>query len=279
MQRRTLVRALAGATLAIAAGDLAALMARSAPRSPSSSRPSLDDTMARGRPRRPPLPGQLNDRTASPLPPQAPQASARALICRDAWGALPPAGPLAAHRIERLTIHHTAVVATDPAAARDRLRNYQRYHRSRGLGDLAYHVVIDRAGNLFEGRALSAAPGTFTRYDPVGHFTACLDGNFDVQSPTRPQFEALVDLLAWAADRFGVSLATIRGHRAYVATRCPGAALHALVADDTLRRRVEERRAAGRVALVPVCGQEDGARVSSLVPGRDRRAGGGTASL
>ncbi|MDQ3931398.1 MAG: peptidoglycan recognition protein family protein [Actinomycetota bacterium] len=277
MQRRTLVRGLVGVTLAIAAGDLVALMARDAPSRPSPSRPPPAETLPPGVPRNTPWPDQLAERTASPPLPQAPQASARTLICRDAWGALPPTGPLAAHRIERLTIHHTAVVVTDPAGSPDRLRNYQRHHQRRGLTDLAYHFLIDRAGTLFEGRALSAVPGTFTRYDPTGHLTACLDGNFDEQSPSGPQLDALVDLLAWATEKFGLSPATIRGHRAYIATRCPGAALQALIADDTLRRRVDAVRARGRVELVPACGQGGTARV--LLPGRRRWPGGGTAPL
>lgn len=255
MQRRTLVRGLAGITLAIAAGDVVALMSRGTRPRPSPTRLPSAATLPPGMPRSPPRPDQLTDRTAGPPLPQAPHASARALVCRHGWGALPPTGPLAPHRIERLTVHHTAVLAADPADGHGRLRNFQRYHQRRGLTDLAYHFLIDRAGNLFEGRALSAAPGTFTRYDPTGHFTACLDGNFDEQSPSGPQLDALVDLLAWATEKFGVSPATIRGHRAYTATRCPGAALQALIADDTLRQRVNSKRATARVELVPVCGQ------------------------
>lgn len=280
MQRRTLIRGLAGMTLAIAAGDLVALMARGTPPRPSRTQPAPAATLPPGVLRSPPRPDQLTDRTADPAGPplpQAPHASALALICRHGWGALPPTGPLAPHRIERLTIHHTAVVAADSAGGYDRLRNYQRYHQRRGLTDLAYHFLIDRAGNLFEGRALSAAPGTFTRYDPTGHFTACLDGNFDEQSPSGPQLDVLVDLLAWAAEKFGVSPATIRGHRAYTATRCPGAALQALIADDVLRQRVDSKLATAGVELVPVCGQVRAAR--ALLSDLHRAPGAGTASL
>lgn len=252
MERRVLVRGLAGAALAIAVGDLAGLAARGARRPHRPSSGPLADSMPPGLPRTPPRPDSLSDRTATAPPePLVPSVTMRALFGRGAWGALPPGGPLPAHRVERLTIHHTGVVATDPTAAPARLRAYQRHHQRRGLADLAYHVFVDRAGNLFEGRALSAAPDTFTDYDPSGHFTACLDGNYDEQSPTRAQLDALVDLLTWATERFGVRPATIRGHRAYVATRCPGAALHALIIDDTLRRRVEQRRASGQVELVP----------------------------
>lgn len=257
MQRRTLVRGLAAATLAIAAGDLAALTARGTRPHPSPSHPPLAGNLPPGPPRSPPQPVPLTDRTAIPPQPQVHQVIKRPLICREAWGALPPRAALVAHRIERLTIHHTGVIATDGTAGADRLRDFQRYHQRRGLADLAYHVFIDRAGNLLEGRRLSAAPDTFTAYDPTGHFTACLDGNFDEQAPTRAQLDALVDLLAWATERFGVSPATLRGHRAYAATRCPGASLQASITDDTLRRRIEERRAAARAELVPLCEWED----------------------
>ncbi len=249
MQRRTLVRGLAGATLAIAVGDVAALRARGARSRPSASHPSPVEIPGHDLPTSPaPLPG----RHAVPPQTQAPLTT-RALICRKAWGALPAGGTGIPHRIERLTIHHSAVVATDTTSGSARLRDYQRYHMRRGLGDLAYHVFVDRQGNLFEGRSLSTAPDTFTHYDPTGHFAACLDGNFDEQSPTAAQLDALVDLLAWATQRLGASPATIRGHRAYAVTRCPGASLQARVDDNTLLRRVEERRSTIEVQLVAAC--------------------------
>lgn len=260
MQRRTLVRGLAVATLAIAAGDVAALTAQGIRSRPSGPDPSLANTSAPDPARSPPQPDALGDRTAAGPQPQAPMVVTRALLCREAWGALPATEPLVAHRIERLTIHHTAVVATEATSGPARLRDYQRYHQRRGLGDLAYHVFIDRGGNLFEGRSLATAPGTFTGYDTAGHFTAGLDGNFEQQSPTTAQLDALVDLLAWATSRFGVTPATIRGHRAYAVTRCPGASLAALITDDTLRRRVEERRSTGHVELVRVCHGKSAAR-------------------
>ncbi len=190
------------------------------------------------------------------------------LICRKAWGALKPAGEFERHRIKRMTVHHSAVVLTDNADAPAHFRSHQRSHQSRGWPDIAYHVLVDRNGNVYEGRPMWAVPDTATNYDPTGHFTVMCEGNFQEQRPSRAQVNALVEVLAWASARFDVAPRTIAGHQDHADTACPGSKLQRLIAGGEVRQRVKERLAAGGVELVELCGTEGKRRVQDIEAGR-----------
>lgn len=189
------------------------------------------------------------------------------LICRRAWGAQPPTGEFERHRIRRLTVHHSAVLLADNRDAPAHIRSHQRSHQARGWPDIAYHVVVDREGNAYEGRPMWAVPDTATDYDPTGHFTVMCEGNFEEQRPTRSQVAALVDVLAWASARFDVPPRTIAGHRDHASTACPGDALQRLIEGGEIRRRVKQRLAAGGVRLVELCGAEGRERVEEIEAG------------
>jgi len=190
------------------------------------------------------------------------------VICKDAWGAVPIQGQLVEHRIERLTVHHTAVVMGGNTEAPRRMRSYQNYHQGNGWPDVAYHYLIDANGHIYEGRPVSARGDTFTEYDPTGHFLVCCDGHFDQQGVPAAQLASLADLLAWASVQFGVGPSTIAGHRDYAATTCPGSQLAGLIADRTVQSMVEQRLAFGGVSLSWLCGQAGLDRVSDIEAGR-----------
>lgn len=258
MQRRTVLRWLAAATAAAAGA-----CARPGPEPPpvgsgSAAGTAAASTTTPGSARSPEQPEGVTGRSAEPgaEPDAEPRTGAGRLtvVCREEWGARPPSGSFADHAIRTLTVHHTAVAHTDPDEGAARARQHQRYHQEAGFVDLAYHHLIDRDGDVYEGRPVAAPGETFTDYDPAGHYLPCLEGDFDRQEPSEAQLAALVDLLAWAAGRFGVDPATIAGHRTYASTSCPGDALQVLVEDGTIRDRVEARLAAGGVTLVDGCG-------------------------
>jgi hypothetical protein len=187
------------------------------------------------------------------------------VIERAAWGAVLPAGRYQSHTIDRLTVHHTATVLEDNRDAPAHIRGHQRFHQQdRGWPDLAYHFVVDRAGNIYEGRPLTARGDTATGYDPTGHFLPVLEGDYDRQDPTGPQIDALVDLFAWAAAEFGADPATLAGHRDYAATSCPGEAVYQLIADGSL---LEAVLASPPVALTYLRGQRAHDRVTAIESG------------
>ena len=85
-------------------------------------------------------------------------STAAQLICRDAWGARPPRPGGKRHTITRMTLHHEAVVLGNNRNAPERLRKDQRYHQDQhGWIDIAYHVGVDRNGNLYELRSTEIA--------------------------------------------------------------------------------------------------------------------------
>ena len=189
------------------------------------------------------------------------------VICRRAWGARKPTGEFRRHRIKRITVHHSASLLRDNTKAPARFRSHLRAHQARGWPDIAYHLLIDRNGNVYEGRPISAVGDTATNYDPRGHLLVMCEGNFEEQRPSAAQVRALVDVLAWACGHYDVAPRTIAGHLEYADTACPGSGLQRLIANGEIRRRVKERLEAGGVATVELCGDAGRQRVEDIEAG------------
>ncbi|MGH2676509.1 MAG: peptidoglycan recognition protein family protein [Actinomycetota bacterium] len=187
------------------------------------------------------------------------------VICRRAWEARRPTGGFRRHRIRRITVHHSAVVLRNNRLAPSRLRSHQAAHQDRGWSDIAYHLLIDRNGNVYEGRPRWAVGDTATNYDPRGHLLVMCEGNFQEQRPSPAQVRALVDVLAWAVERHEVGVRTIRGHLELADTACPGRALQRRL--GAVRRRVRERLEGGGVRLVELCGEAGRDRVEAIEAG------------
>ncbi len=193
----------------------------------------------------------------------------RDIICKDAWGARPPNGSFRRHTIQRLTVHHSGLRLRRNRHAPGRFRDWQRYHQSQGWPDIAYHVLIDRHGNIYKGRPSWAEGDTFTDYDPRGHFLVMCEGNFSEQRVPDVQLRALRDVLVWACVRFGVPSRTIRAHREYAATACPGSDLYRVIASERLGRMVRRRLQNGGVELERLCGKAGERRVAAIERGED----------
>lgn len=168
-----------------------------------------------------------------------------------------------------MTIHHTAVVLGDNANAPARLRQHQQYHQdSQGWIDIAYHYSVDRNGNIYQLRDPALVGDTATSYDPTGHFLVVCEGNFDEEEVSEEQLNGAALVFAWAADKYGIPLDTLAGHKDESGdTSCPGGSLYAHVDDDDLQRRVESIMATRPVELTPVCGPEAEAIVAEISAG------------
>jgi hypothetical protein len=167
------------------------------------------------------------------------------IVGRAAWGAAASAGGYRDHEPTRVTVHHTAVrwSGGDTSA---HIRQIQAFHqgRERGWVDIAYHYLLDRDGTVYEGRPVTAVPDTATSYDPTGHLTICLLGDFELQQPADAQLDALVDLSAWLLRRYGLAPSVLGSHQDYAATLCPGRPVYALIRDGSLAARVVQLLAA-----------------------------------
>jgi N-acetylmuramoyl-L-alanine amidase len=168
-----------------------------------------------------------------------------------------------------MTLHHEAVVLGDNRNAPGHLRQDQRYHQDqKGWVDIAYHVGIDRNGNIYELRTPQIAGDTATDYDTTGHFLVVCEGDFDQEVVSEAQLHGAALAFAWAAQTFAIASDTLAGHRDVApATACPGANLYAHVSSGDLRSRIDDLLADGTVNLQRVCGPDAAAIVAAIEAG------------
>jgi hypothetical protein len=190
------------------------------------------------------------------------------LLCRDAWGARPALPGGKRHTITRMTLHHEAVVLGDNRNAPDHLRKDQRYHQDqKGWIDIAYHVGVDRNGNIYELRSTEIAGDTATDYDTTGHFLVLCEGDFDQEAVSEAQLHGAALAFAWAAQNFHIATNTLAGHRDLAQTSCPGANLYTHISSGDLKHRIDDLLADGKVDLQRFCGPDAAARVAAIEAG------------
>ncbi len=165
-------------------------------------------------------------------------------ICdRACWAARTASSFTENATLNRASIHHTEVAShqdtTGLESSKSMVRGIQNYHMdNNGWVDIGYNFLVDKFGNIFEGRKNSVASkpkgahdGTNT--DSVG--VSCM-GNFDTQTPPIAQRNSCYDLIAWklpsgwspyGSSSYGSKsgVGVVCGHKdAYNVTKsCPGA--------------------------------------------------------
>ncbi len=123
------------------------------------------------------------------------------------------------------------------------LRSIYAYHtRSRGWSDIGYNFLVDRFGQIWEGRAGGVnrpVVGAHTLGYNEYSFAMSAMGNFETKQPTSAMVGAYGSLFAWKLSLHGVSAAStsqkvgsktfqaINGHRDAGSTACPGKNLYA----------------------------------------------------
>src|SRR6201987_512369 len=223
-----------------------------------------------------PAPNRAATGTTDPSPlsgptapaPKAPSVTSAQLLCRDAWGPRPARAGGKPHSMTRMTLHHEAVVLGDNRNAPGHLRPDQRYHQDqKGWIDIAYHVGVDRNGNIYELRSTDIAGDTATDYDTTGHFLVLCLGDFDQEAVSEAQLHGTALAFAWAAQNFRIATSTLAGHRDLAATSCPGANLYAHLSSGDLKHRIDDLLAAGKVDLQRFCGPDASARVAAIEAG------------
>jgi len=135
-----------------------------------------------------------------------------AINARSAWGEGRPAkGLLPEEEVRFLIVHHSASHnghrASDVPAI---LRGFYDFHTgpSRGWADIAYNFLVDAEGGIWEGRAGSIdgpVAGDATGGNQGFNQLVCLIGDFDAAPPSDAALASLAALLAWLAERYGIS--------------------------------------------------------------------------
>jgi N-acetylmuramoyl-L-alanine amidase len=179
------------------------------------------------------------------------------LITRDEWGAaaVPPRTDPEYGAVELAFVHHT-VNANDygPDDSAAIVLGIARYHRdSNGWNDIGYNFLVDRYGQIFEGRAggidQPVVGAQAQGYNSVSTGIACL-GTFESVALTSAGMTALARVIGWKLSLHGVpvqgqitvisaggesnrysagtevTLQRISGHRDGDATSCPGGVLY-----------------------------------------------------
>lgn len=167
----------------------------------------------------------------------APASGGVPIVTRAEWGARDPVLPMREHRIERITIHHTATRHDTTRSLAAKLRGLQAFsQRDDSLGDgrkkpawadVPYHYYIAVDGSVGEARSWRYVGDSNTPYDPTGHLLIVVEGNFEDEQLTEPQRRSLESLVLTFARRFGVPGARLGAHKDYASTRCPGRNLYA----------------------------------------------------
>ncbi|MGH3581148.1 MAG: N-acetylmuramoyl-L-alanine amidase [Mycobacterium sp.] len=204
-----------------------------------------------------PVDGQFNPPAAAPtIPGQPPN-----IISRAQWGAdegMKCGAPIYDRGVRAGVVHHTAgsndYLPEDSAAI---VRSIYEYHaRTLGWCDIAYNAMVDKYGQVFEGRAGGMdrpVQGAHTGGFNTDTWGVAMLGDFDVVPPTPVQLRTVGRLLGWRlgldhVDPLGTvaltsagggftkfpqgaveTLPTIFTHRDVGNTDCPGNAAYALM--------------------------------------------------
>lgn len=220
----------------------------------------------------------------------------RTILPTSAWGspgwsyANCPRGPTATRPVDAVIVHHTATTTAYAAhEVDDVLRSIHRFHtRTRGWCDIAYNVLVDRFGRVWEGRTGGASlpiRGGHARGFNTATTGVALLGDFDSHGVPDVAVEAVSLITAWkaAANDFDpagsvervsggstsvprgrhVIIGRVSGHRDVGSSTCPGRHGHGMLHD--VRRRARERLRAptpfafgGHLGDVPLTGDWTG---------------------
>ena len=125
-----------------------------------------------------------------------------------------------------ITVHHDGMdmfLASNQAGAADRIETIRLGHRSKGWGDIGYHFIVDRGGRVWEGRDIRYQGAHVKNCNEANIGVMCL-GNFELQSPSEKQLDALEDLIGKLRAQYRISRSGVRTHREWPGARtaCPG---------------------------------------------------------
>jgi len=165
------------------------------------------------------------------------------VVSRSEWGARPPqSGYSNMPYYNKLTLHHSAgFSAENLEEGIAQMQAIQIFHQDvRGWSDIGYHFVIDKAGNIYQGRP-ETVMGAHTSGANTGNIGTCVlgcyhppasDDYFCYDELSNVSNESIIKLFAWVSDTYNVQPNVLKGHRDYydfAYTSCPGDNLWSLL--------------------------------------------------
>ena len=158
------------------------------------------------------------------------------IITRSEWGARPPTHGYSTHPYyTKLTLHHAAGFSAEGIdEGKEQLRAIQDLHQFvRGWSDIGYHFIIDKAGNIYQGRPETVI-GAHVLGNNTGNIGVCVLGCYHPPELycgdwlSDETTSALVALYAWISNEYNYNPNILLGHRDYPNndTSCPGNNVH-----------------------------------------------------
>jgi hypothetical protein len=184
-------------------------------------------------------------RTLSGLTTEAPSAEAAdrpRIITRAEWGADESwrKGSPSYATPKMAVLHHTATSNTyTQSEAAGQIRNMYNWHTNHnGWNDIGYNLIVDRFGNVYEGRFGGVDRGVIGAHASgwnTGTFGVAIMGNHETATPSTAAINAATATLAWKYDVHGIDadptarvyhnnrwITTLVGHGDVGSTSCPG---------------------------------------------------------
>ncbi|MER5947319.1 N-acetylmuramoyl-L-alanine amidase [Streptomyces sp. NPDC001904] len=308
--------AYADGTTAPADGESPADGSSSAPvTAPESSAPQSSDpessAPASSAPESSPATTSAAPSTSAPQTPPAPLPSTVVkphIITQAQWGAGTnyDGTPTYDTEIKAAVVHHTGVDSDNAvpcAQSAKRLREIQQEHIAKGYYDIGYNFVVDRCGQIFEGRSggmdlpVHGAHDYGFNTDTVG---ISYIGNFESAKPSQAALDAISRVVAWKFGQYGITatdkvtltsngdlgtdgnkvalgktitLPRVFGHRDTNSTLCPGANLYPKLS------RIATQAAAPGVSHALPSQNLTGDATADLVAGIPKGASGGQVAI
>ncbi len=164
------------------------------------------------------------------------------IVSSEEWGGTDHQGEYKMQIPEFITVHHSGEDWDRNRDPREFLVNLQKWSRSeKEWIDIPYHYVIDFDGNIYAARNPDYPGDTNTDYDTEGHLLTCLIGNYENLIPNDNQIEALINVLTWQCQEFNIKPGTLKGHKDYTDTACPGKNLYPYIANGYLLKEINTR--------------------------------------
>lgn len=186
------------------------------------------------------------------------------VVSRASWGAGSSSNPTYTEPVTAATVHHTAGSNNyTEAQAPGIVRGIWHYHAvTQGWGDMGYNALVDKYGNIYEGRAGGldrAVQGAHVGGFNANTWGVSVLGDYQQTSPSQQAIQSLGEIIGWkaavagfdpmgqsyhAADfnfrgsRYGqgqgAMFPNINAHRDFHYNQCPGDNLYARM--DDIRR-------------------------------------------
>ena len=125
---------------------------------------------------------------------------------------------------DRLTVHHTGLSVnkhTIKNAVINDLQNIMTGHVEKHYADIGYHLLVDYAGRVWEGRSM-AYEGAHVAGQNERNIAVTLLGNFEEQRASDLQIAAMAQLIEALRKQYDIKPHRVYGHRDLGPSVCPG---------------------------------------------------------